>query len=270
MTKGFVSLVGAGPGDPDLLTVKALRLLKQAGVVVYDRLVSTEIMNLVPTGVSCISVGKSAGQHCLPQHEINKLLVSLAKSGRRVVRLKGGDPYLFGRGGEEALVLKQYDIPFEVVPGVTAAAGCSAYTGIPLTQRGMNHGVRFLTGHLHNDDELGIDWSKIADPDCTLVIYMGLGSLQRISDELVNAGLAASTPTAAVHNGTTMSQQKVISTLSDIPAAVERAGLKSPVIIIVGEVVSLSEELDWFQSGDNMQLLSEEDIEHNSFDLARA
>jgi uroporphyrin-III C-methyltransferase/precorrin-2 dehydrogenase/sirohydrochlorin ferrochelatase/uroporphyrin-III C-methyltransferase len=270
MEKGFVSLVGAGPGDPDLLTVKAQRLLKQASVVVYDRLVSSEIMQLVPTGVSCISVGKSAGQHCLPQHEINKLLVSLAKSGRRVVRLKGGDPYLFGRGGEEALVLRQHNIDFEVVPGVTAAAGCSAYSGIPLTFRGMNHGVRFLTGHLHNDDELDIDWLKIADTDCTLVIYMGLGSLRRISDELVNAGLPASTPTAAIHNGTTRKQQKVISTLADIPEAVESAGLKSPVIVIVGEVVSLSDELDWFGSTNKLQRLSEEEVEHNTFDLARA
>ena len=270
MNKGFVSLVGAGPGDPDLLTVKAQRLLKQASVVVYDRLVSPEIMKLVPTGVSCISVGKSAGHHCVPQDEINKLLVSLAKSGRRVVRLKGGDPYLFGRGGEEALVLKQYNIPFEVVPGVTAAAGCSAYSGIPLTHRGMNHGVRFLTGHLHSDNERGIDWKKVADPDCTLVIYMGLGSLQRISKELVGAGLSASTPTAAIHNGTTKNQQKVVSTLSDIQEAVEHANLKSPVIIIVGEVVSLSDELDWFQSVNNIERLSEEELEHGAFDLARA
>ncbi|TNF94265.1 MAG: uroporphyrinogen-III C-methyltransferase [Gammaproteobacteria bacterium] len=249
MKKGFVSLVGAGPGDVELMTVKALRLLQEADVVVYDRLVSADILDLIPTGVSRIFVGKSVGKHCVPQEQINETIVNLAQSGRRVVRLKGGDPYTFGRGGEEALALKQHDLPFEVVPGITAASGCSAYSGIPLTHRGLNHGVRFLTGHFRNDEELDINWDKIADPDCTLVIYMGLGNLRRICEELVNAGLAATTPAAAVHNGTTAAQQKVISNLSELPEAVSRAGLEAPVMIIVGEVVALSDELDWFQNG---------------------
>ena len=248
VTKGLVSLVGSGPGDPDLLTVKALRRLQQADVVVYDRLVSDEILQLVPAGVGQISVGKSPGNHCVPQQRINEILVSLALSGRRVVRLKGGDPYIFGRGGEEALVLRQHDIPFEVVPGITAAAGCSSYAGIPLTHRELNHGVRFLTGHLHDDDAFNVDWQKIADPDCTLVIYMGLGNLKRISRELIGGGLAADTPAAAIRGGTTQHQQKVISTLAELPAAVERAGLESPVTIIVGRVVHLSFALDWFGS----------------------
>ena len=265
--KGFVSLVGSGPGDPELLTLKALRLIWQADVVVYDRLVSPEIMAMVPHGVSQISVGKSSGKHCVPQNQINEILVSLASSGRRVVRLKGGDPYIFGRGGEEALVLKQHGIPFEVVPGVTAAAGCSSYSGIPLTHRGLNHGVRFITGHLQNDESLDVDWSKLADPDCTLVIYMGLANLQQICNELVAAGLPATTPAAAIHGGTTREQQKVISNLAELDQAVDNAGLKSPVTIIVGEVVSLSDELDWFSSDSPA---SAEIISYDAFNLARA
>ena len=256
MNKGFVSLVGAGPGDAELMTVKALRLLQEADVVAYDRLVSSEILDLIPTGVSRISVGKSVGKHCVPQDQINETLVNLARSGRRVVRLKGGDPYMFGRGGEEALVLKQHGIPFEVVPGVTAATGCSAYAGIPLTHRGLSHGVRFLTGHFRDDEELDIDWEKVADPDCTLVIYMGLGSLKRISSELINAGLDASTPAAAIHGGTTDAHQKVISTLDGLPEAVSLAGLQAPVMIIVGKVVSLSDELDWFQTVNDVRRLA--------------
>jgi len=247
-TKGFVSLVGSGPGDPELLTLKALRLIEQADVVVYDRLVSPEIMALVPHGISQISVGKSPGKHCVPQDQINEIIVSLAASGRRVVRLKGGDPYIFGRGGEEALVLRQHGIAFEVVPGVTAAAGCSSYSGIPLTHRGLNHGVRFITGHLHNDESLDVDWRKLADPDCTLVIYMGLANLQTICDQLVCAGLPSNTPAAAIHGGTTRNQQKVVSNLAELPTAVGIAGLKSPVTTIIGEVVALSDELDWFGS----------------------
>jgi uroporphyrin-III C-methyltransferase/precorrin-2 dehydrogenase/sirohydrochlorin ferrochelatase/uroporphyrin-III C-methyltransferase len=248
MSNGFVSLVGAGPGDAELLTIKALRLLREADVVAYDRLVSSEILDLIPTGVSRISVGKSVGKHCVPQDQINETLVNLARSGRRVVRLKGGDPYMFGRGGEEALILKQHGIAFEVVPGVTAATGCSAYSGIPLTHRGLSHGVRFLTGHFRDNEELNIDWEKVADPDCTLVIYMGLANLSRISSELINAGLEASTPAAAIHGGTTDVHEKVISTLDRLPEDVSRAGLQAPVMIIVGEVVSLNEELDWFQA----------------------
>ncbi|MCP4874453.1 MAG: uroporphyrinogen-III C-methyltransferase [Gammaproteobacteria bacterium] len=266
-TKGFVSLVGSGPGDPELLTVKALRLIQQADVVVFDRLVSDEILEMIPHGVSQISVGKTPGKHCVPQDQINEIIVSLALSGRRLVRLKGGDPYIFGRGGEEALVLRQHGIPFEVVPGVTAAAGCSSYSGIPLTHRGLNHGVRFITGHLQNDETLDIDWDKLADPDCTLVIYMGLANLQLICSELVRAGLPANTPAAAIHGGTTRHQQKVIATLSDLADAVDAADLESPVTTIIGDVVALSDELDWFQSE---QQQNERVIADDSFLLARA
>lgn len=244
---GFVSLVGAGPGDADLLTVKALRLLKQADVVVYDRLVSADILQLIPAGVGRISVGKSPGKHCVPQDQINEIIVNLAKSGRHIVRLKGGDPYMFGRGGEEVLALRQHHIEFEVVPGITAASGCSAYSGIPLTHRGMSRSVKFVTGHFSNDEPLDIDWHKAADPDCTLVVYMGLANLEHICQSLVDAGLAASTPAAAIHNGTTGTQQRVLSQLNNLPAAIDRQGLTAPVMIIIGEVVSLADELDWFQ-----------------------
>ncbi len=266
-TTGFVSLVGSGPGDPDLLTVKALRLIQQADVVVFDRLVSGEILDLIPHGVSQISVGKSPGKHCVPQDQINDIIVHLALSGRRLVRLKGGDPYIFGRGGEEALVLRENGIPFEVVPGVTAAAGCSSYSGIPLTHRGLNHGVRFLTGHLQNNESLDIDWSKVADPDCTLVIYMGLANLQTICDELIRAGLPATTPAAAVHGGTTAQQRKVISDLTGLTAAVDDAGLESPVTTIIGQVVALSDHLDWFR-GEGQT--NEGVIDYDPIQLARA
>ena len=245
--KGFVSLVGAGPGDADLLTVKALRLLKQADVVVYDRLVSSDILELIPAGISRISVAKSPGKHCVPQNQINEIIVSLAKAGRNIVRLKGGDPYMFGRGGEEVLALRQHNIEFEVVPGVTAASGCSAYAGIPLTHRGMSRSVRFITGHFSNNEPLNIDWHKAADPDCTLVIYMGLANLEHICNSLISAGMSASTPAAAIENGTSNNQQRVLSRLDNLPAEVNSKGLQAPVMIIIGTVVTLAEELDWFQ-----------------------
>jgi uroporphyrin-III C-methyltransferase/precorrin-2 dehydrogenase/sirohydrochlorin ferrochelatase/uroporphyrin-III C-methyltransferase len=245
--KGMVYLVGAGPGDPDLLTRKALRVLHSVDVVVYDRLVSDEILDEIPVGVSRISVAKSAGRHSMQQSEIDALVVRLALSGRSVARLKGGDPYLFGRGGEEALALKRNGIRFVVVPGVTAATGCGAYAGIPLSHRGMSRSVHFLTAHFKNDEPLDIDWRRIADADATLVFYMGLGSLSTICDGLRDAGLAPDTQAAAVENATTVRQRRVLSTLEKLPEAVAGAGLRAPVMIIVGRVVSLADTLNWFE-----------------------
>ncbi len=246
-SKGFVSLVGAGPGDAELMTVKAVRLLQQADAVVYDRLVSDQILSLIPTGVSRISVGKEVGKHCVPQEQINEIIINLAKSGRRIVRLKGGDPYMFGRGGEEILALRKHHIDFEVVPGITAASGCSTYSGIPLTHRGISRRVQFITGHFNNNEPLDLNWQSIADPDSTLVIYMGLSNLPLAIHSLIDAGLPASTPAAAIQNGTTPSQQRLITTLDQLNDAIHQQRMKAPVMIIIGEVVSLADELDWFQ-----------------------
>lgn len=266
-TKGFVSLIGSGPGDPELLTIKALKRLREADVVVYDRLVSEAIMALIPSGISRISVGKSRGCHTVPQDQINQLLVDLAFSGRRVVRLKGGDPYLFGRGGEEALELRQHDIAFEVVPGITAASGIGSYAGIPLTHRNLSHSVRFITGQLQKGEADAINWHCVADPNTTLVIYMGLAGLARICASLIAAGLDPTTPAAAIHNGTLPNQQKVISDLACLPVEVERAELPTPVTTIVGKVVSLSHSLDWFQSDLDIE---SRDLSDEILDLARA
>jgi uroporphyrin-III C-methyltransferase/precorrin-2 dehydrogenase/sirohydrochlorin ferrochelatase/uroporphyrin-III C-methyltransferase len=238
-----VYLVGAGPGDPDLLTVKALRVLKEADVVVFDRLVAPEILDLVPRGAARIYAGKAQGRHVLPQEEINDLLVRLARSHRRVVRLKGGDPYIFGRGSEEALHLAAHGIPFEVVPGVTAAAGCAAGIGVPLTHRGLATGVRFETGHCRGDEPLDLDWASMADPETTLVFYMALANLPQISRELVAAGLPADTPAAAISNGTTPQQQVCFAPLAELADRVRAAALPTPVIILVGRVVELAEKL---------------------------
>ncbi len=191
---GFVSLVGAGPGDAELMTVKAVRLIQQADVVVYDRLVSADILSLIPAGVSRISVGKEVGKHCVPQQQINEIIVNLAKAGRNIVRLKGGDPYMFGRGGEEVQALNQHQIPFEVVPGITAASGCSSYSGIPLTHRGMSRRVQFITGHFNDNEPLDLNWQSIADPDSTIVIYMGLSNLPLAIHSLIDAGLSCLNP----------------------------------------------------------------------------
>lgn len=245
-TPGHIALVGAGPGDPDLLTVKALRLIRNARVVVYDRLVSAEIMALVPPTAELIYAGKQSAAHALPQHEINALLVGLARQGRDVVRLKGGDPFVFGRGSEEAEALAAAGIPFAVVPGISSASGCTTYAGIPLTHRGLAQSVRLVTGHLREGQTLDHDWHKLADPHCTLVIYMGLTHLGEIAARLMEAGLPADTPAAAVENGTTPRQRRIIATLGELPERVAAAGMKPPTLLIIGKVVSLAGMLDWY------------------------
>ncbi len=238
----LVHLVGAGPGDPDLLTVKAMRLIQSADVVVYDRLVSDGILDLIPPGTTRISVGKAKGHHLLPQDEINDLLVSLARPGRRVVRLKGGDPYIFGRGGEESIYLARYGIATEVVPGITAAAGCAAATGIPLTHREVARSVRLVTGHLLEDRTLDLDWERLADPSCTLVVYMGVGTAGPMADGLMAAGLDPATPVAVVEKGTTAAQRVLRGTLAELEADVARWQVEPPALLIIGRVVALAAE----------------------------
>lgn len=247
---GKVYLVGAGPGDPGLLTVKALELLRSADVVVYDRLVSRAILDLIPDGVMRTSVGKAAGHHSVPQAQINQLLVDLCMTecGRQrvIVRLKGGDPFIFGRGSEEAIYLRQHSIEFEVVPGVTAATACSAYAGVPLTHRGLSRGVRLITGHFKNDEPIRLDWDALADPDTTLVVYMGRSNLRRICRHLVNAGLDPATPAIAIQDGTTAMQRRAFGDLLTLADRVRSMQLQSPLMIIIGRTVALAGELDWF------------------------
>jgi len=239
----IVYLVGAGPGDPELLTLKARRLLDEADVVVYDRLVSDEVMALIPPGTTRISVGKQPKCHPVPQSEINSLLVSLARDGRKVLRLKGGDPFLFGRGSEEAAYLHRHGVRYHVVPGVTSASGCAASVGLPLTHRGLASGVRYVTGHCRNDIELDLDWRGLADPDTTLVIYMGMSNLPQIAVRLIANGLTESTPVAAISDGTRPNQRHVISTLGEIASAATAARFEGPVLFIVGRVIELAEAL---------------------------
>ena len=240
-----VYLVGTGPGDPELLTVKALRLIQSADVVIYDRLVSEAILELIPAGVSKIYVGKKSGNHTLPQDEINQLLLNLAESERSVVRLKGGDPFIFGRGSEEALLLAKNGIKFEIVPGITAASACTTYAGIPLTHRGLAQGVQIVTGHSQLDKPLELDWKALADPDKTIVIYMGFSNRELISHKLIEAGLDKNTLAAAIQNGTTTQQHRVITTLGNLTE--DTSMLQAPVIFVIGKVVSLANQLDWFE-----------------------
>lgn len=240
-----VFIVGAGPGDPDLLTRKAERALRQADVVVYDRLVSDEILDLLPAGATRIFAGKAARNHHMPQQEINELLVSLAKSGKRVVRLKGGDPFVFGRGSEEAEELAKDGVPFEVVPGITASMGCTAYAGIPLTHRGLATGFKVVTGHRKEGHDLDLDWPTLADPNTTLVIYMGLTNVKLITEQLIAHGLPADTPAAAIQNGTTPRQRTILTRLHGLPDCVEKAQLKAPTLLVIGQVVQLAKTLNW-------------------------
>ena len=237
---GKVFLVGAGPGDPDLLTLRALRTIEAAHVVVYDRLVSPPVLALVPKGAARIDVGKQSGRHPVPQSEINQILIRLARSGRTVVRLKGGDPLLFGRGGEEALALAAAGIPCEVVPGITAAQGCAAALGVPLTHRGIATGVRYLTGHCLADKALDFDWRGLADPQTTLIVYMGLANIAQIAVQLVGHGRSPLTPVLVISRGTLSDQRWLVSSLQTAAEDVENAGFASPTLFIVGEVVALA------------------------------
>jgi uroporphyrin-III C-methyltransferase/precorrin-2 dehydrogenase/sirohydrochlorin ferrochelatase/uroporphyrin-III C-methyltransferase len=240
-----VFLVGAGPGDPGLLTMRAAQLLATAQIVVYDRLVSQAILDLAPASATRIFAGKASRDHIMPQEAINALLVSLAQDGKRVLRLKGGDPFVFGRGSEEALHLAQNGIAFEIVPGISAAAGCAAYAGIPLTHRGMATGVHFVTGHTRGSAQDDLDWDRLADPETTLVIYMGLTKIERICARLIDAGLPAHTPAAAIENGTLPTQRVIVSTVAELPARIAQDSLSAPVLFVVGDVVSLAAHLGW-------------------------
>lgn len=243
--QGRVFLVGAGPGDPDLLTLRAARLLMQADVVVVDHLVSEGVLGLIGPQAERIYAGKERSNHTLPQRELNALLVTLAREGRQVVRLKGGDPFVFGRGGEELQALAAAGVLFEVVPGITAACGVASYAGIPLTHRDHAQSCLFATGHL-KDGSCDLDWPALARPRQTTVIYMGLAGLAEICSKLVAHGLPAHTPAAVIEQGTTLEQRVVSGTLADLADRVAEAELRSPCLTIVGEVVRLREQLAWF------------------------
>jgi uroporphyrin-III C-methyltransferase/precorrin-2 dehydrogenase/sirohydrochlorin ferrochelatase len=244
---GEVALVGAGPGDPGLLTLRALRALQNADVILYDRLVSAEILDLARRDAERINVGKTAGAAQVSQAEINTLLVQLAQQGKRVCRLKGGDPFIFGRGGEELEALAAAGVRFEVVPGVTAAAGCAAYAGIPLTHRDHAQSLVFVTGHTKEDGNT-IDWDHLAQPAQTVVFYMGLGQLERIVSQLRAHGAPESRPAAIVEHGTRAEQRVVTGTLADLAQKSRQAGIQSPALLIVGEVTRLHATLQWFNA----------------------
>jgi uroporphyrin-III C-methyltransferase/precorrin-2 dehydrogenase/sirohydrochlorin ferrochelatase len=249
--QGEVYLVGAGSGDPDLLTFRALRLMQQADVVVYDRLVSKEILELVRRDAELIYVGKQRDNHSLPQESINALLARLAKEGKRVVRLKGGDPFIFGRGAEEIETLAQENINFQVVPGITAASGCATYAGIPLTHRDHAQSCTFVTGHL-KDNTVNLNWKQLAAPNQTIVIYMGLVGLNTICTSLIQHGAPADLPIALIQQGTTRTQRVITATLSTIYKKIEHENIQAPTLFIIGTVVSLHNTLKWFKPNNDL------------------
>ena len=247
VSRGEVYLVGAGPGAPDLLTFRALRLMQQADVIVYDHLVSPEILDLARRDSEKIYVGKERQRHTLPQESINTLIADLAKAGKRVVRLKGGDPFIFGRGGEEIETLMQQGINFQVVPGITAASGCATYAGIPLTHRDHAQSCTFVTGHL-KDNSINLNWTQLAAPNQTIVIYMGLVGLEKICQSLIAHGSPDDLPVALVQQGTTSHQRVVTGTLATLPGIIAGLNIKPPTLIIIGTVVTLHDKLNWFHS----------------------
>ncbi|MCL2829211.1 MAG: uroporphyrinogen-III C-methyltransferase [Betaproteobacteria bacterium] len=243
---GCVYLVGSGPGDPELLTLKAARLIGEADVIVYDHLVGAGILDLARADAEIIYVGKEASKHTLPQEEINVLLARLGHiAGRKIVRLKGGDPFIFGRGGEEIEALIEAGIPFEVVPGVTAAAGCAAYAGIPLTHRDHAQVCVFATGHL-KDGSINLDWTALTRPRQTVVFYMGISGIHEICRQMIAHGLSSHTPAAVVQHGTTRRQRVLVADLASLPERVAESGITAPALIIVGSVVGLREKLAWY------------------------
>ncbi|WP_370402727.1 uroporphyrinogen-III C-methyltransferase [Sulfitobacter sp. JB4-11] len=237
--QGQVFLIGAGPGDPELLTLKALRMMKEADVVVHDRLVSQDILDLIPAHVRRIDVGKKPNHHPVPQIEINALLVRLATGGAKVARLKGGDPMVFGRGSEEAAVLRAAGIQVSFAPGITAAQGISAATGVPLTHRGLATGVRFVTGHCQANRPLDLDWAGLANPDTTLVVYMGQANMQQIAGELLAHGLPGDHPVLVVVNGTRPNETRLVTHLAALETKRAQIPVPGPVLFIIGRVVSL-------------------------------
>lgn len=241
---GKVSLVGAGPGDPDLLTLKAVKIIQQADIILYDRLVSDAIRDLFPLKTTAIYVGKAKDKHSVRQSEINQLLIEKTQAGLNVCRLKGGDAFIFGRGSEEMLELKKSDIEVEVVPGITAASGCTSYAGIPLTHRGLSQGCTFITAHA--EQELKLNWKALSEIDHTLVFYMGLSRAELIQRELCAAGLNPDTPMAFIENGCSQDQRVFISSVAEMAALVKQKNIQSPALIVIGKTVALAEQLQWF------------------------
>lgn len=249
---GEVYLVGAGPGDPDLLTFKAVRLMQQADIMVYDRLVSHPILEMANRNAERLYVGKEKDNHAVPQDKINDLLVELALQGKRVLRLKGGDPFIFGRGGEEIETLAENNVPFQVVPAVTAASGCSSYAGIPLTHRDYAQSVTFATGHL-KDGSINLNWDQLTQKNHTIVFYMGLTGINVISKELQDHGMSGDMPAALVEQGTTRNQRVHIGTVATLPQLVKESGVRAPTLTIIGEVVKLHDKLHWYEPERHVQ-----------------
>ena len=243
--EGEVYIVGAGPGDPELLTLKALQLMQQADVVVYDYLVSDEILELVRRDADLVCVGKKAGHHSVKQEQTNQMLVEFAKQGKKVCRIKGGDPFIYGRGGEEVQVLAANGVKYQIVPGITAAAGCSAYAGIPLTHRDHAQAIQFVTGHCKKEGQ-ELDWASLAKPNQTLAIYMGVIKSPHIQQQLITHGRAATTPVAIIENGTRKSQRVITTQLEQLAETISEHQVQSPALLIIGEVASLHAELAWF------------------------